>query len=129
MVKLASVKCHYCQGSGHWKNKCPVLRAMGKFSTHANIKPKPTALAAPVPHLFTPVTSSHAQVHVKFPIDPNYYILLLRVVCLLGSNDPVPVKILRDTSASELIACSKNEGTRTTGIGQLKKIIYCKHNY
>ena len=30
-------ECHYCQGSGHWKNECPVLRSRGKFSTCVNL--------------------------------------------------------------------------------------------
>ena len=63
-------ECHYCQGSGHWKNDCPVLRAKGKCSAY--VKSKLMALAAPVPHQFTPDTLSHAQEHVKVHIDPDY---------------------------------------------------------
>lgn len=96
-----SQECHYCQSSGHWKNKCPVLKAKGKCITHAKVKPKPTVFAAPVPHQFTP---SHAQGHVKVPIDPDYLPFITEgFVSLLGSNDLVPVKILRDTGASKSI--------------------------
>lgn len=42
--------------------------AKGKFSSRANVKPKPMVLVVPVPHLFTP---SHAQVHVKVLIDAD----------------------------------------------------------
>ena len=34
--------CHYCQGLGHWKNECPVLRTRGRGSASF----RPTALAA-----------------------------------------------------------------------------------
>ena len=88
-------ECHYCQGSIHWKNKCPVLRAKGKFSTCAYVKSKSVALAAPVPHQFTPDTLSHAQGHVKVHIDSDYLPFIMKGLCLLGSNDLVQVKILR----------------------------------
>uniref|UniRef100_A0A674APU8 SCAN box domain-containing protein n=1 Tax=Salmo trutta TaxID=8032 RepID=A0A674APU8_SALTR len=95
-------ECHYCQGSGHWKNECPVLRSRGKISTCANVKSRPTALAASVPHQFTPETLSQAQGHVKVHIDPGYLPFVTEgFVSMLGSKNLVPVKILRDTGASE----------------------------
>jgi hypothetical protein len=95
-------ECHYCHGSGHWKNECPVLRSRGKFSTCDNVKSKPTALAASVLHQFTTETLSQAQGHVKVHIDPGYLPFVTEgFVSMLGSKNLVPVKILRDTGASE----------------------------
>uniref|UniRef100_A0A674E7Q6 Gypsy retrotransposon integrase-like protein 1 n=1 Tax=Salmo trutta TaxID=8032 RepID=A0A674E7Q6_SALTR len=95
-------ECHYCLGSGHWKNECPVLRSRDKFSTGTFVKSKPTALAAPVPHQFTPDILSQAQGQVKVHIDPDYLPFITEgFVSLLGSKNLVPVKILRDTGASE----------------------------
>ena len=89
-------ECHYCQGSGHWKNECPILMAKGKCNTCAYIKSKPMALAVAVPHQFTPDTLSHAQGHVKVHINPDYLPFITEdFVPMLGSNDLVPVKILR----------------------------------
>lgn len=60
------------------------------------------ALAAPVPHQFTPDTLSHAQGHVKVHIDSDYLPFITEgFVSMLGSKNLVPVKILRDTGASE----------------------------
>ena len=36
-----SKECHYCQGSGHWKYECSVLRAKGIFSTLFNVREHP----------------------------------------------------------------------------------------
>ena len=54
-----------------------ILCIPSKCSTRANGKPKPTALAVPVPHQFPPVTQSHAQVHVKVAINPDYLLFTL----------------------------------------------------
>ena len=90
-------ECHYCQGSGHWKNECPLLRSKGAYA-----KSKPTALAAPVPHQFIHDSFPQAQENVKVHIDPDYLPFITEgFVSMLGSKDLVPVKILRDTGASE----------------------------
>ena len=47
--RMISVKSNYCQGKGHWKNKCPVLGK--KVSRLASTNLKPVALAGPVPHV------------------------------------------------------------------------------
>ena len=67
----------------------------------AYVKSMPTALAASVPHQFTPDTLSHAQGHVKVHIDPDYLPFIIEGLSMLGSKNLVPVTILRDTSASE----------------------------
>jgi hypothetical protein len=91
-------ECHYWQGSGHWKNGYPVRRAGGKFSMCAYVKSKPTALAVPVPHQFTPDILSRAQGDVKVHIGPDYLPFITEgFVSMLGSKALVPVKILRDT--------------------------------
>uniref|UniRef100_A0A8L0DMS3 ribonuclease H n=1 Tax=Oncorhynchus mykiss TaxID=8022 RepID=A0A8L0DMS3_ONCMY len=90
-------ECHYCKGSGHWKNECPLLRSKAAYA-----KSKPTALAAPVPHQFTHDSFPQAQEKVKVHIDPDYLPFITKgFVSMLGSKDLVPVKILRDTGASE----------------------------
>ncbi|XP_055721489.1 uncharacterized protein LOC129813225 [Salvelinus fontinalis] len=89
--------CHYCQGSGHWKNECPLLRSKGAYA-----KSKPTALAAPVLHQFIHDSLPQVQEHVKVHIDPDYLPFITEgFVSMLGSKELVPVKILRDTGASE----------------------------
>ncbi|XP_055788765.1 uncharacterized protein LOC129861392 [Salvelinus fontinalis] len=93
-------ECHYCHDSGHWKNECPVLREKDKFSTRDYVKSKPTALAAPVSHQFTHDTWSQGQ--VKVHIHSGYLPFITEgFVSILGSKELVPVKILRDTGASE----------------------------
>lgn len=95
-----SQACNYCQRFWHWKNECPVLRAKGKVSAPA--KPKPTALAAPVPHSSSSIIPSQVQIHGKSLTDSDYSPFVTDGFLSLGGTDQkVPVKILRNTGASE----------------------------
>lgn len=81
--------CRYCQGKGHWKGNCPVLKSKAKarFSFV-----KPAALA---------VSPGESDV-VLSKLKPNYFPFISDgFVSLLGSEKRFPVKILRDTGASE----------------------------
>ncbi|KAL2080855.1 hypothetical protein ACEWY4_022708 [Coilia grayii] len=79
--------CNYCLGKGHWKKDCPALKAKGRGSRTKFFKP--VALAAPVVQaLIVPEVGYSPFITDGF-------------VSLVGSALKVPVKILRDTGASE----------------------------
>uniref|UniRef100_A0A671XNE1 SCAN box domain-containing protein n=1 Tax=Sparus aurata TaxID=8175 RepID=A0A671XNE1_SPAAU len=77
--------CHYCHGAGHWKDQCPVLRSGNKRKSY------PTA---PAPAL----SCSSAQGPVPECGDFEPFIVNA-VVSLVGSEERVPIKFLRDTGA------------------------------
>lgn len=106
--------CRYCLAKGHWKKECPVLRSKQR----GKVQVKPTGCAA------QPVTPLK-QVCLKQPAVPSSGVsvkevllsdgepvsdcssggygpfITAGVVSLVGSQEKVPVSILRDTGASE----------------------------
>ena len=76
--------CHYCRGSGHWKAECPAL-GDGRPADGAWWV-KPAALAA----------------CVGDPGDTYLQFVTEGFVSLVGGDTRVPVRILRDTGASNL---------------------------
>lgn len=81
--------CRYCLGRGHWKGNCPVLKSKGKYPY---VKPTTFGVAPTVSHC-TAVPSEFNPTYTPFISDG--------FVSLVGSAEKVPVKILRDTGASE----------------------------
>ena len=87
--------CRYCLEKGHWKVNCPVLKSKAKLCYPPA---KPTALAVSAPTLDIRAGSFAAPNQNG----PNYYPFISDgFVSLIGSAEKIPVKILRDTGASE----------------------------
>lgn len=111
--------CNYCSGKGHWKNECPVLRRKVK---PGYLPTKPSAAAVTVGAEERASVIAAVQAHTKpsysesmgadpdvnlvqtgYPtdvIDPGYLPFVSDgFVSLVGVEDRVPVKILRDPGA------------------------------
>uniref|UniRef100_A0A4W6FVS0 Gypsy retrotransposon integrase-like protein 1 n=1 Tax=Lates calcarifer TaxID=8187 RepID=A0A4W6FVS0_LATCA len=97
----AGKRCNYCKGRGHWKNECPAkagskggpVESPGSISSRV-ISPCSVSLS-PFP--------SDTQVEIAVNCSPGHRDFSAFVsdghVSLVGSDDKVPVKILRDTGA------------------------------
>lgn len=99
---LADV-CNYCQGKGHWKNECPMLKAKAQYSAE-NKKIKNAALGAKPVGLVTSVQSSLEladESHCVTQKSSFSPFITEGYVSLAGSNESKRVKILRDTGAME----------------------------
>ena len=79
--------CNYCQGAGHWKDQCPVLRSKSKYESFS------PALACSVVPRLNPVSADPGSSNGFEPFIAD------AVVFLVGSKERVPIKILRDTGA------------------------------
>lgn len=100
--------CNYCQGKGHWKAECPVLKNKAKLSGGRG-QVKPMALAAPI-QIGSPFAQCPEQLQPPTSLcrsdSPDYYsdyspFITEGYVSLVGSNVKVLVKILRDTGAMD----------------------------
>lgn len=95
--------CCYCQRKGHWKNDCPALKAMGKFSGGAQIKP--AALAAPFGSPAQLVVQTEGASDNRCPDDwelkskGDYSAFISEGYVSLSEEEAVPITILRDTGA------------------------------
>lgn len=79
--------CNYCQGTGHWKDQCPVLRSKSKHKSFS-------------PALACSSVSGARPVFVDPGNDNDFKPFIAdAVVSLAGSEKRVPVKLLRDTGA------------------------------
>lgn len=87
--------CRYCLVEGHWKKECPLLKSKRSGQV------KPTVMAAPVtlPDLQVELLQSQVKVGSS-PCDFSAFISD-GVVSLVGDSKGVPIKILRDTGASD----------------------------
>ena len=84
--------CNYCKGNGHWKSDCPHLKSKHKFP---NAQIKPAALVRSL----SPVAVEQVE-HMQQKSMKEYEPFISDgFVSLLGSDERVPVKILRDTGA------------------------------
>ena len=77
--------CNYCQGVGHWKDQCPVLRSKSKRKSFSPV------LACSVVPAVKPVCVDPGAGFEPFIADA--------VVSLVGGKERVPIKVLRDTGA------------------------------
>ncbi|KAK0135992.1 Retrovirus-related Pol polyprotein from transposon 412 [Merluccius polli] len=117
-------RCNYCLEVGHWKKECPVLRTRNKAETdHGNAvacvfsishPEKPAMIDMEVLNVVQPderkdleavssdkrVTSGVSDVSDYAPFISDGF------VSLVGDAHRVPVKILRDTGASESFICA-----------------------
>lgn len=85
--------CNYCHERGHWKTECPVLRNRGGHFGAKNVKPAAfTALA----RRKLSVSDAQAKNYSGFEafVSDGF-------VSLGGNDCKVPVKILRDTGATD----------------------------
>lgn len=96
-----SDQCAYCLNKGHWKKDCPALKAKMN-RTKSDLKP---ALAASsVTTVVEGVDVNTAQGNLVLCSDEKLsYAPFITdgSVSLVGSDEKIPVKILRDTGASE----------------------------
>ncbi|XP_062382811.1 uncharacterized protein LOC134070456 isoform X1 [Sardina pilchardus] len=117
--------CHYCSEQGHWKNECPVLKERGQRRNPSMARPVALAVSGvrarpenihtgmrPNPEVgvvssnFSAdslVGASQYSVSDVIKADVNDYSPFITdgFVSLVGRSAKVPVKILRDTGASE----------------------------
>lgn len=77
-------RCNYCQAIGHWKNQCPALKSKKKSKTYLPATP----------------TLSCSGVKSNEVVDKDFAPFIHDAyVSLLGSEERVPIKLLRDTGA------------------------------
>lgn len=83
-VRGEASRCNYCQGTGHWKSQCPVLKSRNRR--------KPFVPSAPA--LSCTNNKLNKQMDKDFaPFIHDAY------VSLVGGDQRVPIKLLRDTGA------------------------------
>ncbi|KAK0145668.1 hypothetical protein N1851_015449 [Merluccius polli] len=127
----ADSRCHYCRGLGHWKMECPSLHRKG--SPTREVKDVCCATSIHAAHLrndqkvhvcqsnAAQTDCEHFEVpnereHVKEMDDEpkattmfNYAPFITEgFVSMVGDAQRVPVKILRDTGASESFICQSS---------------------
>lgn len=78
--------CNYCHEQGHWRNECPVLRNKSGHFSAKNVKPV----------VFTASASRG-----KSSVAAGFEAFVSDGFVSLGKDKMVPVKILRDTGATE----------------------------
>lgn len=109
----ADSKCHYCFELGHWKKECPVLSARNK-SKVSNVKDVACASSIPTAKLTnvklngTQTDPEHSNMlcdEPKITVSDYAPFITEGFVSLVGDAHRVPVKILRDTGASESFIC------------------------
>ncbi|KAL2095743.1 hypothetical protein ACEWY4_007891 [Coilia grayii] len=114
-------QCRYCNERGHWKKECPLLQGKGRGRT-APAKPVGAASSKPVRAVSATgvedaskfeemLTSSVCSVSAGVSADVSVMetdhnegygpFITTGFVSVVGSQQKVPVKILRDTGASE----------------------------
>lgn len=91
--------CHFCHKKGHWKKDCAALKSR---SRHYGDRVKPAAVAAPVSSVLVVDQQGEGlpSVVMSKP-DLTSYLPFISDghVSLIGSEEKVPVVILRDTGA------------------------------
>lgn len=99
----SSNTCNYCQRKGHWKNDCPSLKHKKGYSA---LPPKSAGLAVPVSISNASVNTivSPFQMQTKMlcadEITSGYAPFIAEGwLSMVGSEEKVPVKILRDSGA------------------------------
>lgn len=94
--------CNYCFDKGHWKKECPVLRRRG-WSGYSTTKPSAVAVTVGVQERASAIAAVRAHTNPSTHtdgIDPGYLPFVSDgFVSLVGHEDRVPVKVLRDTGA------------------------------
>ncbi len=96
--------CNYCQKSGHWKNRCPALKKKGFDVSQV----KSTALTVPVESTKNSLTpfQMRTKTLAAAEIAAGYAPFISEgFVSLVGSNEKVAVKILRDSGALNTFIC------------------------
>ncbi|XP_045930718.1 uncharacterized protein LOC123986486 [Micropterus dolomieu] len=87
----SSKVCHYCQDPGHWKDHCPVLRSRSRRKSFAQ---------SPAPALACSSVSKLKPICVDLGSGNGFEPFIAdAVVSLVGKEERVPIKILRDTGA------------------------------
>lgn len=99
--KSDSNVCNYCHQEGHWKKECPPLR--GKSNT-SQVKSAGLAASIPNPMVDAAELVAPFQMQVKpidtSEIDAGYAPFLSDgFVTLIGGDEKVPLRILRDSGA------------------------------
>lgn len=90
--------CNYCHSRGHWKGDCPVLKSRlrpgnVKGSALVGQVPAPSPMFSPVSQALPECSSSGLVTYSPFITD-GY-------VSLVGRDEKVPIRILRDTGACD----------------------------
>ena len=88
--------CHFCHEKGHWKNECPVRKTRTKFGGGFV---KPAAMAAPVSGAVRQCGDVPSSVQLNPDLKSFLPFVSKGYVSLVGSQDKVPVIMLRDTAA------------------------------
>ena len=87
--------CNYCHKRGHWRRDCYAFKSRTK-QAGASVNPKPAMFVAPVSEL----ASGELKPQVSSPELESYLPFITEgFVSLVGSEEKVHVKILRDTGA------------------------------
>ncbi|KAL0147780.1 hypothetical protein M9458_056923, partial [Cirrhinus mrigala] len=131
-TEVASDKCNYCLEAGHWKRECPVLRARNKVRTANG---KAVGCVSSVAHSDKPavfdmdyfssleglnvvqsddgeeknlgaVSRDECETSGVSGVSDYAPFISDGFVSLIGDTHKVPVKILRDTGASESFICA-----------------------
>ncbi|KAK7895222.1 hypothetical protein WMY93_020547 [Mugilogobius chulae] len=79
-------RCNYCQASGHWKKQCPMLKFRNRSKSFL---PSAPALSCTIDKSYEAVDKDFA------PFIHDAY------VSLVGGEQRVPIKLLRDTGAKQ----------------------------
>lgn len=91
--------CNYCHKQGHWRRDCYALKSRTK-QTGASGNPKPMMFVAPVAEQASELSSCEVKPQVSSPELQSYLPFITDgFVSLVGSDERVRVKILRDTGA------------------------------
>lgn len=92
-----SDQCAYCFNIGHWKKDCPVLKAK---LNRSKLEPKSGLAAASVVEVGVNTFQGNSGLGVEEKLGYAPFVTD-GLVSLVGSDEKVSVKILRDTGASE----------------------------
>lgn len=102
---IFDLTCNYCLGKGQWKSDRPVLKAKNAGTKFCGSPVTPAALAAPVPVSTGLVIPSETPISTSACVAVRKVVFKLLIsesfVLLIGNDIRVPVKILKDTKASE----------------------------
>lgn len=115
--------CHACRNKGHWKGECPISKT-GQKSNISNVYAKSVVLVAPAPIIPGPVVTSPHKTFVPCKVDESYDPFITEGYVSLADNVRKPVRILRDTGASQsFILASTLPFAAHTGVGKETPIV------
>ena len=115
--------CHACKNKGHWKGECPISKT-GQTSADSSVYVKSTGLVSFAQSIDVSESGLPGENSLAKSVDELYAPFVSDRFVSLDGNDKTPVKILRDTGATEsLIVGSILPFSTTTATGSKAPVV------